>query len=738
MTMQSTSSSHSSVNPAPPPDDSLFWSNDLRANFQLYSETLLRHVVGKMLRPRSHWPIEELIDRVVETVSNPPLIDRRLRELPVGCRRLLALIELSGQPRWHVGNLIEMVTALGEEDGLSIVKTLLETGLLYPDLQAAATPTSEHSEYARPACTSFEDWLSHTPAVHLKVCAHPDITRRAAKEDLGLPDLSAEGNDHAPAALSPREGDGLEWILRLAILWQQSLFAPFRLTQQGDFYKRDLERLQKDPLLASAPVETLADIPDIGSLTAALALAQGILVEENGDLKAGELPAVWDDGLPAAIKSLWMALMRVDRWNAIDGSAGTGDIGNPYPGAYLLCLLLLARLPDERWCRAEAVAQWVLAHHPYWRRGKAQANGQVSSAVQEGLQRFLLGVAFHLRLIQAAKTSDDAWMIRLSKIGRWLFGRGELPPLAGFPQTLLVQPNLEILLYRQGATPELITRLGRIAAWKGLGAACNLQLEPETVYAALERGETFEGILHLFQQHGMKPTPGPVIDSLRTWAQKRDRITVYPSAIVLEFLTAEDLDDAVARGTPAMRIGDRLAIVGKESDLHLQHFRLRGNRDYTLPPEPCVTLKEDGITLEVDVGKSDLLLESELRRFADEVETGSPGVHTFRLTPASIQRGSECGLTEETLDRWFLIRCNQPLSPAARLLLTGHATDPLQLRHLTVVQVASEEIADGLMQWPETRIHIAERLGPTAIVVVEEQLPQLLEKIQSLGMKLTK
>ena len=51
-----------------------------------------------------------------------------------------------------------------------------------------------------------------------------------------------------------------------------------------------------------------------------------------------------------------------------------------------------------------------------------------------------------------------------------------------------MQPNLEIIAYRQGLTPALIARLTRFAAWKSLGAACTLQLEPETVYRALEAG----------------------------------------------------------------------------------------------------------------------------------------------------------------------------------------------------------------------------------------------------------
>src|SRR5208283_4842041 len=128
------------------------------------------------------------------------------------------------------------------------------------------------------------------------------------------------------------------------------------------------------------------------------------------------------------------------------------------------------------------------------------------------------------------------WLVRLSPTGRWLLGLGETPPAAPlYPQTLLVQPNLEIIAYRQGLSPGLIAQLARFAAWKNLGAACLLQLQPESVYRALQAGQTFQSILQTLERHGTRALPPSVVDSLRTWADKRERITIYPSATLFEF-----------------------------------------------------------------------------------------------------------------------------------------------------------------------------------------------------------
>jgi hypothetical protein len=51
-----------------------------------------------------------------------------------------------------------------------------------------------------------------------------------------------------------------------------------------------------------------------------------------------------------------------------------------------------------------------------------------------------------------------------------------------------------------------------------------------------------------------------------------------------------------------------------------------------------------------------------------------------------------------------------------------------------VLQVASPELADGLLQWPPTRPLIADRLGPTALVVAEEHLEALRRRLQEAGM----
>jgi hypothetical protein len=703
------------------------WTDRLERTLARYDDPLLRQAAAQLVKPRNQWPAEELIARCVAAAVNPAVLDRRLKELEPASRQLLALIGHSRQPRWPLGGLVELALALGHADGLPPVLALLESGLLYPYLDDGSA--------SAPRVRSFEQWLMAPGAAGLTVFTHPLIAWRARGEELGLPDLSTADSDQS-AIRNPQsamEADGLEWLLRLAALWQQAAASPLRRTQSGGFFKRDADRLSQDPLLTGPPAEHLADVPDPGFLLAAWAEWQGLLREAEGELRAGELPAAWEEGLGPALEGLFADLPRLRTWNALDGYRGEPPAGNPFPSAYLLAFLLLARLPADAWARPDDLEGWLLEHHPYWTNEALRPSRQ-----RPWLEAFLLGVAYHLRVVQAARGGDGAWRVRLTATGRWLLGLADAPPAEpAHSRTLLVQPNLEILAYRQGLGAGLIARLSRFAAWKGLGPACTLQLGPETVYRGLESGQTFESICRTLEQHGTRPTPPAVLDALRTWSNKRDRITVYPSATLLEFPSARDLEEALARGVPAERVSDTLAVVAAEEDIDFRHFRLSGTRDYSLPPEKCVTVEADGVTLSVDLARSDLLLETELPRFAEPLPaTRGEGRRAYRLTPASLGAARAGGMQAAGLEAWFQQRVGQPLPAAARLLLAGAQAPPPRLRRHLVLHLASEELADGLLQWPPTAALIEARLGPTTLAVAEERLPALRERLREAGMQI--
>jgi hypothetical protein len=707
------------------------WQQHIRHTLKRYDEALLRQVAHKLCKPRNQWPVEELADRIVSAFDNVAMLDRRLKEMPAACRQILAAIGQSKQPRWPVGSLVEILVALGAEDGLAPLVELLSIGFLLPELFPFGTAPDDENISPRSRLRNFESWLSRSEPTPMLLAA-PAVTKRVLRESLGLECPAAKAAKDAPV----HETDGLDWPLRLAVLWQQVLGAPLRRTQQGDYFKRDYDRLQADPLVSAPPSDALAPVLDPGFFTAALAAASGLLHQQQAELHAGEWSAAWKGSLPTLVVELWTALPFIRSWNPAAGHAPDSGPGNPYPAAYLLALLLLARLPEKKWAAPADIEAWIAHHHPYWRSQKSPSIG---------ITPFLLGVAYTMRLVQATKT-DDGWLVRLSALGRWVMGLTDhAPALPAFKQTLLVQPNLELLAYRQGLTPELIAALSRIATWKGIGPACTLQLEPASVYRALEMGESLTSIVHLLEGHGMKSLPAAVLDSLKTWSNKRERITIYSAGAIFEFSSPAEMNEAIARGLQAVRLTDRLAIVANENGIEYKHFRLTGTRDYTLPPEKCVEVEQDGVTLSVDLARSDLLLETELLRFAEPLAPPlpsgeAPGVRAgrrqYRVTPTSILTARQQGATLAHLQTWFVQRTGLPISAAVQLLISGPDVAPVELRRRLVLHVGNEHLADGLQQWPGTRDLIAGRLGPAVLVVEEAHVAALTQRLQELGVKL--
>src|SRR5262245_10608073 len=691
------------------------WPTVLERTLERYDDGLLRRVVGRLLRPRNQWPRDELVRRTVATTSDVALVDRRLKELDPAEQQLLALVGHSRQPAWALGNLVELLISLGHADGLGPALSLLEAGLLFPVLPESAPGKVK----------AFDQWLTFGGAENLRVFAHPLAASRAVGADLGMGECPPVV-DAGPAL----EADGLEWPLRLAVLWQMVAGAPLRRTQQGEFFKRDLDRLDNDPLLNGPSPEGLPALPSAGFLAVALAERVGLLTEEDGELRAAPLPAEWEGPLPEVLAALWTALPSIREWTPLDGWRAAEAGGNPFPSACLLVLLLLARLPAGAWADPAALQEWVTAQHPFWAGQEVRPSRR-----RDWVSPFLFGLAYPLRLVQAAR-AGETWVARLAPLGRWLLGLADAPAEeTAFPKTLLVQPNLEIIAYRQGLTPPLIARLTRFAAWRGLGSACTLQLGPDSVYRALEGGLTFDAILHTLEQHGTRAIPPAVLESLRTWSNKRERISVYPSAALVEFNTAEQLEEALARGFPGVRIGERLAVAASESAIDYSLFRLTASKDYAATPEKCVEVEDDGVTLTVDLARSDLLLESELARFAESVDRpDSNGRRRYRLTPDSLAAGRSGGLTVQGLETWFSQRVGQPPSPASLLLLAGSQWPAAPLRPHLVLHVATPELADGLMQWPDTRELIDARLGPTALSVPADNVDRLRQQLCRAGL----
>jgi hypothetical protein len=689
------------------------WNDRVQKLFERYDEALMRIVAGKLLRPRNSWKLEELIERCVETLGNAPVIDRRIKELPAASRKLLSLLGRSQQTTWSSFDLVWMLAAMNHVEGTVPIVALLETGLLYPILPGSIA-----------SLRSFDFFLQSGGPLPVSLFAHPGILQRARGEPLELPQLTPSAVD----ARAPRITDGTEFPLRIAVIWQQLAKSPMRLTQAQLFFKRDLLRLQSDELLKTPFAEHLIELPDSGVLMILLGIHCGVIASVEGELTAGRFAASWESGTSELLQALLASLWNVNSWNPIKGYFPS-ETGGVLPSMGLLLLALLQEQPAENWYALSALVEPFWKSHPVW-------GPQLGNKLTQGeswVQAFLLGIAYPLRLIELHPQGQE-WFVRLSGLGRAILQGTPLPPSGfDFPQTLIVQPNGELVLYRQGLTPPLLSKLTRFADWKTLGAACTMELNAESVYRGLEAGVSLPQILKLLQQHATRALPSTVLDSLQRWSNKRERITLYSSATLIEFTSTEDLELAFQKGLIAQRLTERIGLIeGSEPDYRA--FRLIGNRDYEARTQPCLHFDADGVTFSVDTALSDLVLEAELSRLAEQLESVPGNGRRFRLTRQSLKKAREQGITRTEFEQWAIERSGETLSPAAGLLFGTDPGQPGTVRTRVVLQLPAPSLVDGVLQFPATAALIEERLGPQALAVKADQLPEFLNLLSEFGL----
>jgi hypothetical protein len=689
-------------------------------------------------------------------LDSPAVVAQRIAGLAPGSRMALSLFALTETTVCSLAGLAHTLACLGVDPAPAVIP-LLEQGLLA--LEAASDS---------PPIDDFARRLEQGPAHSLHLRAHPAVPR-------GVRVPRPEGKLASTTTLvgQIRESDGLEPILRLGAVWQRVGVEPLRQTQQGTLYKRDQERIEEDPVLSDAVSDAPESLPGLPSLWLALALRLGLLHRDpSGERIEAAGPDYWAENafhLPQMVATSWLGLRG---WRELGpGPGDPSDLGLPLAYLRPAVLLWLACLADDEWLALDDLAEHLRLLNPLWdvtsfrpelegssgsaRRGRGRS-GATDARTKNLLGSLLLGAGYTLGLVRVAEEKVTARpVVQLTSLGRYVLAMGPPPPpRPSFEHFLFVQPNLEIIAYRQGLTPQLVGRLSRFAWWTKLGAALELKLTQESIIFGLEEGLTAEQMLEVLTRHSQRALPTLVPDAIQRWTDRREQISFYTAATLMEFNSSEERDLALAAWDEAQSrtfipVADRFLLVESADKIPTDRIRTGGSRDYRHPPEKCVSIEPDGITLTLDPTRSDLLIDAELTRIADELPVSrtlprgsgtAPAERRYLVTAASLRRAANVGIPGSQIIEWFHRRTGGGPSPAIRLLLRSTspttATMTLSARRMLVLTTPTAELADGLLQHPASRDLLGARLGPTAVAVPDEHFDALRQVLVEFGLQL--
>ncbi len=701
-----------------------------------------------------------LAGELTEQLDEPAVLAAIRKELSDDAQSALGLFGLTDTTRWPLSGLKHALSALGVS-AEGVVVGLLERGLLAIDPGQTLEPAADILALLAAASVGDAD-----------VLVHPALTSGARTRPPTGSALPVSG----PIG-QIREPDGLEPILRLAALWQRLGAEPLRRTQQGTLYKRDRERIEEDAVLAGPVSDALADLPAMATLWLGLAQRVGVVHLDSGKEYLLASPAeFWSENavhLPQMIASAWLGMRTWREW----AEPTTEDPALGAPLVYLRpsLLLWLSSLDAESWVTIDDMAEHLDANAPGWDRitfqdtaasaaataRRAKAGGKRSQQVPRDVQarrvleRILLGGGYAMGLIRVAQeTATSRNAVQLTELGRYVLAIGPPPPpRPTFDHFLFVQPNLEVIAYRQGLTPPLIGWLSRFAWWTKIGAAMELRLTQESIGLGLDWGLSVAQILEILARHSQRALPSAVKDAVERWASRRERVTFYEAATLIEFGTRHDRDQAAEAWSEPdgdnqtfVPVGDRFLLVENAQKVPTGKISTSAVRDYRLPPDRCVAVEADGVTLTLDPSRSDLLIDAELARFSDEepaVSSGRagasrPAARRFMISASSLSRGVDMGLTPQLLADWFTRRTGVDLPPAVKLMVrtTLPGAKPWKAHRRIVLNAPSAELMDGVLQHPITRPLLGDRLGPISAVVPDECVDQLRAALKDLGIEI--
>ena len=200
-------------------------------------------------------------------------------------------------------------------------------------------------------------------------------------------------------------------------------------------------------------------------------------------------------------------------------------------------------------------------------------------------------------------------------------------------------------------------------------------------------------MLEILTRHSQRPLPTLVADAIGRWASRRERITFYAAATLIEFgsprsetrPSAAWHEDDPKTFVP---VADRFLLVESPQQIPTDRIRTSGSRDYRHPPEKCVSIEPDGVTLALDPTRSDLLIDAELARIADELPR-RPIPQRGRLRPAG-RRYVVSAARWRGRPSWASAPARSPTgsvrrtgdtpSPAIKLLLKRTSSSPTVLK----------------------------------------------------------
>ena len=344
---------------------------------------------------------------------------------------------------------------------------------------------------------------------------------------------------------------------------------------------------------------------------------------------------------------------------------------------------------------------------------------------------------YYLGLVELCLKDKAPHALRLTDLGRAILHPDTAPvepaPAIEERAAWVVQPNFEVVVYLDRATPEQLAFLERHAErFQTQQHVAQYRLTRPAIYTALESGSKLARLLATLESGASRPLPQNVITEIREWAALREQVTLYRRARLLEY------GDAASRDADAQRllgaaVGDRFLLVSTSQARLSAEAHAQERVNYAAAPVKCLTADENGVVMAAQ-HPPDLLLEAQIGRWAEPRER-----ERWQLTQESVAAGLKAGLTLAELLKLLADRLTHPMPRLLDVALHAWAGErsTVHLAGITVLQCAQPAIFEAIVTSSKLRRFLRGELAPDLVVVDRAQLDALQEQLRWAGLEIS-
>ncbi len=382
-------------------------------------------------------------------------------------------------------------------------------------------------------------------------------------------------------------------------------------------------------------------------------------------------------------------------------------------------------------------------HEPFRRQSlstSSPSSPSLSSPSSSSLPALLLANSIHMAHPIISEHSADTTNSTHSTIPAQAAHSAQAAPSGAslYAPTLLVQPNLEIIVFPSPSVTRVLYQLEHFCQPTGGEQVLQYRLEKKAFFQALRNGYPYSHILRLLEEESRIPLHSTLRQQLDSWYQQSSQIVISRQGVVIETSDADEMNALLEEEfteIPHYILDARHLFVPAHALpllKQLSAYHQAQHHHYDQPPSRSLHIDKE-LHIRLDPQQADLFVETFLQKYAIVLPDQRKNL-LFHITQDSLQQAQQQGFSTQELLQ-FLEQRAQIFPSTARLRLEAltQQIGPVYAGQVPVLFAQDERTMDRLLYEGGLGAY-ALRIGPQAALLDPNHQDKINQILDNLGL----